>query len=356
MANMPFGIPEAVVGVLLFLVGVILVIGSVETFVEAVAETALTLGVSSFFLTVLLAGTDLENAVLGLAAVFDQLPALALGTVFGEALFILGAAVGLTGLITPFKTDVPRSYILLLFAAPTLMLLLARDGTLTRLDGVLLTVSYFPALIAVFLLERNSETRYLSAEEVEELIDVENEDAVGEDGDFGPDLDVDLDIDWPWLNAFRERNEGWYRLSITVAAVVGMIVGSELAVSGARQLLNTLAISGLAFGATVMSFIASLEELFLTVEPVRQGRPHLAVGNIVGSILFFMTANAGVLALIHPINTSGTVITVHWPFFLISLLLVGGILVWGQVGRIAGTLLLGIYAAYITIILAGYPV
>ena len=46
-----------------------------------------------------------------------------------------------------------------------------------------------------------------------------------------------------------------------------------------------------------MSFVASLEELFLTVEPIRQGRPHLGVGNVVGSLLVFVTANAGLIAL-----------------------------------------------------------
>lgn len=361
---MPLGTPEALVGVVFFLAGVVLVIVSVETFVEAVAESALALGISGFFLTVLLAGMDLENAVLGLAAVFDRLPALALGTVFGEALFILGAAVGLAGVIAPFETDVPRSYLLLLLGAPVLFLLLAKDGTLTRFDGALLTAGYLPALAVVYLLERGSETNYLSAEEVEELVDAEDPDvadaqddtAVGatDDDGFDLDLDLNLDVDWPWLNTFRERNEGWYRLSIAVAAVLSMTVGSELTVVGARQLLHSLAISGLAFGATVMSFVASLEELFLTVEPVRQGRPHLAVGNVVGSVLFFVTANAGVLALVHPIDTSGTVVTVHWPFFIVSLLLVGGFLARGRVGRAAGAVLLGMYVAYIAVVLAGY--
>lgn len=345
---MPFSLPEALVGVVLFLVGVGLVIWCVETFVEAVVESALALGVSSFFLTVLLAGLDLENAVLGLAAVYDRLPALALGTVFGEALFILGAAVGLAGIVAPFETDVPRSYLLLLFGAPVLLLFLAKDGTLTRFDGILLTVGYLPGLVAVYLIERGTETRYLAAEETAELVET----VEGDDADF--DLDLDVDVDWPWLNTVRERNEGWYRLGVAVAAVVGMTVGSELTVTGARQLLNSFAISQLAFGATIMSFIASLEELFLTVEPVRRGRPHLAVGNVVGSVLFFVTANTGVLALVHPIDTSGTVVTVHWPFFIVSLVLVGGFLARGRVGRVAGAVLLGAYVAYIVVVLSGY--
>jgi cation:H+ antiporter len=340
---MVLGLPPEIVGAGVFLVGVLLVVESVETFVEAIAESAVALGMSGFFLTVVLAGADLENAVLGLAAVVDDLPALALGTVFGEALFIFGAAVGIAGLVTPFETTVPRSYLLLFVGTPLLFLGLAADGTLSRLDGGVLTAAYLPLLGAVYVLESRSSTRYLAAEELTEA----GERDEGEDEE-GFDLDLDLleRIGSGRLDRVRRRHEGGYRLGIALLAAVGMAVGSELAVSGARSMLAALGVTGLAFGATVMSFVASLEELLLTVEPVRQGRPHLGVGNVVGSSLFFVTANAGVLALVRPIDTSGAVFTVHWPFFFLSLLLVAAIFARGRVGRPGGAVLLATYVAY----------
>lgn len=328
---MSFGLAPELIALVVFLAGVALVIASVETFIEAVAESALSIGLSGFFLTVVLAGTDLENAILGLAAVADGLPDLALGTVFGEALFVLGAAVGLAGVLTPFETSVPRSYLLLTLLSPTLLFALALDGTLSRVDGAILTGSFLPLLVIVYALERNRGTRYLSAEEVEEAL---------EEGSEGTDDGSAAD------GSLRERYEGWYQVGIALVATVGMTVGSELAVTGARDLLSVLGVSGLVFGATVMSFVASLEELFLTVEPARQGRPHLGVGNVVGSVLFFVTANAGVLALVGPIDTSGTVLTVHWPFFLVALLSVAVVFFRGRVGRPEGFALLGLYAAY----------
>ena len=344
---MPFGVPPELAGLAFFLVGVVLVIESVETFVEAIAESALALGVSGFFLTVLLAGTDLENAVLGLAAVVEGLPDLALGTVFGEALFVLAASLGVAGTVTPFETDVPRTYLLLMLGAPALFFVLALDGTLSQFDGAVLTLAYLPLLGAVYVLESRSGTRYLAAEEVEASIGDDDGDADG--GRF--DLDIDLDL--PWVDAVRERHEGWFRLGVALLATVGMTVGSELAVSGARVVLTAFGLTGLAFGATVMSFVASLEELFLTVEPIRQGRPHLGVGNVAGSTLFFVTANAGVIALVRPIDTGGAVFTVHWPFFLLALGAVAVVLARGTVGRPAGVALLGLYAAYFLAVLGG---
>ncbi len=343
---MTFEASPALVGTVAFLVGVVVVVGSVEVFVETVAEAALGVGVSGFFLTVLLAGTDLENAVLGLAAVLDRLPDLALGTVFGEAMFVLGAAVGLAGVLTPFETDVPRAYLALMLGSPALLVALSIDGTLTRLDGLALTLAYLPLVAVVYRRERSADTRYLGAESPEAMLD---------DDDFDVDLDLDFaeGFEPERLRRFRERNEGTFALGAAVLSVAGMTVGSELAVSGARTLLSVLGVGGLAFGATVVSFVASLEELFLTVEPVRQNRPHLGVGNVVGSTLFFVTANAGVIALVSPIDTGGTVLTVHWPFLLAVLAVVGGVLYRGRVGRPAGVLLLGTYVAYVGVVLAG---
>ena len=342
---MVLGLSGELVSVVLFLVGVVIVVVSVETFIEAVAEGALALGVSGFFLTVVLAGTDLENVILGIAAAYDQLPDLALGTVFGEALFILGAAVGLAGVLVPFETDVPRNYLGLMLLAPFLFFGLALDGTLSQFDGIVLTATFVPYLAIIYTLERYTDTRYLSAEEVE-IMEEEREEAAVDEEDEWFDLDLDLDVDDFVEERVPERYEGAAFLAIALVATVGMTVGSELAVEGAKEILTLLGVTGLAFGATVMSFIASLEELFLTVEPVRQGRPHIGVGNVVGSMLFFVSANAGLIAMVHPLNTSGTVVTVHWPFFLGTMLVVAAAFYRGKVGRPTGFLLLGAYAAY----------
>lgn len=318
-----------VVAAALFLAGIALVVWSVEHFVEAVARSAVSLGVSGFFLAVVLAGVDLENAILGITAAYGDLSSLALGTVFGEAVFVLAVAVGVAGVLVPFETRVPRSYLLITLCVPIPMAALSVAGTLTWTDGALLTLSFFPLLLLVYALERRASTRYMVAEEVEEVIGLEEEPAEGSTSSDEEDA-----------------HGGWYHLGVAIAATVGMTVGSALAVRGAEGVLTAFGLSGLAFGATVMSFIASLEELFLTVEPVRQGRPEIAVGNVVGSTLFYVTANVGLIALIGPVDMGGAVLTVQWPFFALALVLVVAMFYRGRVGRLEGVALLALYVGY----------
>jgi cation:H+ antiporter len=340
---------EAVVSVLVFLIGVFVVVVSVETFIEAVAEGTLALGISGFFLTVVLAGTDLENVVIGIVAATEDLPDLAIGTVFGEALFILGVAVGIAGVVVPFETEVPRNYLGLMVLAPFLFFALGLDGTLSQLDGVILTATFVPYLILIYALERYTETRYLSAEEVE-ILEEDREQATAEAESL---FDLDLDVDDLVEEHVPEGRQGMAFLVVAILAAIGMTVGSELAVSGAEDLLVVFGVTGLAFGSTVVSLIASLEELFLTVEPVRQNRPHIGVGNVVGSMLFFVSANAGLIAIVRPLDMTGSILTVHWPFFFVTLGAVSLAFLRGKVGRPTGLLLLGLYAAYWGVIYLG---
>ncbi|QLC35728.1 hypothetical protein EFA46_015500 (plasmid) [Halarchaeum sp. CBA1220] len=90
----------------------------------------------------------------------------------------------------------------------------------------------------------------------------------------------------------------------------------------------------------------SLEEVFLTVEPVRDGRPAVATGNVVGSMIFFVTTNVGVLALIQPLQISSAVWTVQYLFFLAALAVVLLVLYRGVVSRPIGVGLIGMYGLY----------
>ncbi|ELZ04116.1 sodium:calcium antiporter [Natrialba aegyptia] len=373
----------------LFFLGVVTVVYSVEVFIDAVARSAVSLGVSGFFLAVVLAGVDLENGVLGVTAAAVSLPDLALGTVFGEALFVLAVAVGIAGLLVPFRMDVPTVYIALLVLAPLPAFVFSLGGTIDRIDGVALTLLFVPLLVGIYWYERRSETTYLLADELEGVITYTDEpndrtpptestdgetpveyDGSGDEADGhspvpqdttddrppvtadeqseageahdGRDFDLDEFILTPTL----DERSGAFALGVAVVATVGLTAGSLLTVLSAEAIFVAFGISELAFGATVLSFVASIEELALTVEPVRRGRPELAVGNIVGSTVFYVTANAGLIAALHSVETTGAVMTVHWPVFLVCLFIVTSMLARGRVTRLGGAVLLVIYGGY----------
>ncbi|MFC4550991.1 MULTISPECIES: sodium:calcium antiporter [Halorussus] len=345
-SNLVAGSP--ILSAVVFLVGVALVVWSVEEFVERVAATSVGLGVSTFFLTVVLAGTDVENVILGSAAVFGDLPGVGLGTVFGEAVFILCAAVGLGGVLVPFEIETPTRYLALTAVSPAVLLALSADGVLSRTDGAVLVLAFLPAVWLMYRWERAGGGYLEPDDEIrEELRERSDGEIVARDGDADGDVveDEGADEDEDAVDD-DEDDRPLVRLGVLLATIAGMTLGSELAVQGTRGLLAVTDISGLAFGATVLSFVASLEEILLTVEPVRNGRPAVAAGNVVGSMVFFVTANAGALALIRPLRLAPSAWTLQYPFLLVALGAVLVMLYRGRVTRPNGLVLLGAYGLY----------
>ncbi|QLG26279.1 sodium:calcium antiporter [Halorarum halophilum] len=325
-----FVVDSVLLSALVFLVGVGVVLVSVEKFIEYVAEAALHFGVSAFLLTVLFAGADIENAALALAAMGGDLPDVALGVVLGVGVFVLTFTVGLAGVLTPFEVSTPRPYLAITLASPTLVLVLSLDGTLSRMDGAVLFVAYLPILLLLYRWETSGETRYFDDEGLEAEFRADRE--TGETASTNPRS-----------STLRAK---LLALVLVFATVVGMTIGAEATVIGARGLLAASGLSGLAFGATILAVIASLEEILLTVEPVRRNRPEIGVGNVIGSVLFFVTANVGVIALVRPITVTQAVFSIHWPFLVGSLLVVLALFYRGEVTRAGGTLLLLLYGAY----------
>lgn len=304
---------DIVLSIALFVGGVALLVYSVEKFVENLAKSAVVLGVSTFILAVVFAGMDFENWAFGIGSVLADLSGVAVGSAMGSAVFLVCGAAGLAGLLTPFETRLPREYIILMVASPLVLLLFIFDHVLTRLDGVLLLIVF--VAIVVYMYRREKQREYLRDHEVEEV----------EEG-IGP--------------------RRWLYPVLMVAFTAGIVVGTELAVRGSKGIVDGFGLNETVFGMTFAGLAMSLEEILLVVEPVRKGRPTIAVGNIVGSLVFFSTGNIGLLAATRSFSLDQNVLYFYWPFLFGVVLLMGIIFMRGKIRRAEAIPLFCIYVAY----------
>lgn len=302
---------------LLFLGGVALLVLSVERLVENLAKAAVATGFSAFLLTVLLVGMDFENWAFGIAAQLDALPGIALGSAIGSAVFLTGIAVPVAGALSPFRVRVPRDYLAITAAAPLVLLPFLLGGGVTPWEGAALMALMAAALGWFYVRERSGRAMLRDPEAEEAAREVE-----------------------------REGRSGRFYLALCVLLVVGLIVGSELAVRGARGVVGGLGLDETAFGMTVVGLVMALEEVLLVLEPVRRGRVSIAAGNVVGSLVFFSTGNVGLLALAGPLPVAPSVLRLYWPFLAGTTLVVVLALARGRVGRPAAALLAAAYAAF----------
>ena len=114
--------------------GIALVVGGADLFLDGLLGLGSRLRVSPFVLTVLISGFELENLAAGIAANAKGLPGAAAGTVFGGVTFLALGVAGIGALIAPIRASLPRAFLLWTAAAPLPTLLLSLDGDLSRLD------------------------------------------------------------------------------------------------------------------------------------------------------------------------------------------------------------------------------
>ena len=138
----------------LFVVGLVLLVVGADTLVAGASRIAGRLGISSLVigLTVVAFGTSAPELAVSLTGALDDKADLALGNVVGSNIFNVLFILGLTALVAPLtvQPQLIRFDVPLMIAASGLCWLLALDGQIGRLDGILLAagiVAYTTALI-----------------------------------------------------------------------------------------------------------------------------------------------------------------------------------------------------------------
>jgi len=130
-----------------------------------------------------------------------------------------------------------------------------------------------------------------------------------------------------------------------VLGLLALVGGAEALVRGASRLAETIGISPLVVGLTVVAFGTSAPEMAVSIQSAWSGQVDIAIGNVVGSNIFNVLFILGLSALIVPLVVHQQLIRQEVPIMVgISLLLWaltkdGGIGFWD--GMLLALLLVG---------------
>lgn len=301
---------------LLVVVGLAVVLFFSERLVKATAGLASGLGMSAFLLSVVFLGFDPENLAVGAVGSFEGASGIALGTIIGSAMVATALAFGVAALVAPMRFErVPKKILAVSVAAVLLLGALAIDGLLSRMDGAILVLGYVATVLYLFWLSRRGVDIEAKSEVAREL-----EDARG-------------------LGTGRA-------LGTLLVSLAAIIIGSELLVTGAGDLIVYFGLSQTAVGMTALALAISIEELARTVPAAMMGRPEISYGNVSGSILAFFLFNAGVIALVSPLEVGRPTLVFYLPLALGTVVILSLFLANRRVSRFSGGILVVLYAAF----------
>ena len=107
-------------------------------------------------------------------------------------------------------------------------------------------------------------------------------------------------------------------------------------------------ISDTVFGMTIFAFLLSIEELARELPAARKGRADISYGNVVGSIFHFFLLNAGIIALVNPVQVSSVVLTFYFPVVLITVVFISLVMMKKSVPKWAGVVLILLYVLFVS--------
>lgn len=299
---------ELVLALICICAGFLFLVKGADLFVDNASGIASKLGVSSLIigLTIVAFGTSMPEFAVSVTAALNHANEIAVGNVVGSNIFNLLVVGGLSACIYPLfinKTIVKRDWPLSIVAAGMLMLMLI-DSNISRLEGIILLVCF-----SVMLFIQIKHTK--NQDEVQKV----------EERDFSK------------------------LIIFLLIGIVGIIVGGQLAVSGATTLARLLGLSETLIGLTVVAIGTSLPELVTSLVAAKKGENEIAIGNIIGSNLFNIFCILGISSVLNPIGVEPTA------FVDVAILLIVSIVFWfisrnGKIDKKTGMVMLTIYIVY----------
>lgn len=253
----------------LFVLGLVLLALGGDSIVKGASGLAQRLGASPFVAGLVLVafGTSLPELAVNLQAIAKGHEAMALGNAVGSNVVNFGLTLGGAALAAPLlvRWRALSPLLLLLLVATLAVVLAGLDGTLSRLEGVILLLSF--VAVVTFAAAR-------TRREAPEL-----QDAIAAFARTSTDLKLNL-------------------LRFVIAAVL-LYFGARLVVNNALIFGEALGFAPLLTGLLPVAIGTALPELAAAIAAARRGNGDIVVGHVIGSSLFNLLVIVGGIAAFH---------------------------------------------------------
>lgn len=259
---------QFLVQIVLLAAGFMMLIKGADWFVDGAASLAGKFGIPQLVigLTIVAMGTSAPEAAVSISSALKGNVGITIGNVIGSNIMNILLILGIASIIIPVAVQKSTKQYEIPFVIAVTVLLAAlglSDGTISRLDGLVLWIFFLGYLFYLFRMATKGEA---SIEVVENQID-----------------------------------KVW-KMVLLICVGGGLIVwGSDVTVDAASNLASLFGMSDRIIGLTIVAFGTSLPELITSVTAAKKGNADIAIGNIVGSNIFNILFVVGTAALITPV-------------------------------------------------------
>jgi cation:H+ antiporter len=240
--------------------------------------------VSSILLAI---ATSFPELVIGVSSAINKSPDLTLGNILGANIANISLVAGLSALIAGgviIHNEFIRREVFTAAIAGLIPIVLVVDGSLTRIDGIILLLFYI-AYSASFFKDRFMQIAHENRLEgyIHRFIrNIEH-----------PKIDINF-------HAGKE-------LIKMIASITLLILVASVVVKIAVTLATSAGIPIFIVGLVLLSMGTTLPELAFSIRSLKNHQPTMFFGNILGSIICNSTLILGLTAVIYPIKLANPI-------------------------------------------------
>lgn len=316
---------------ILFVIGIVILVKGADFLVDGASSLAFKWGIAPMVigLTVVSFGTSAPELLVSMTSAFKGSTDIALGNVVGSNIFNIFLILGISAIIFPLKVqkntvwkEIPFSFLAAIFVLilgfrtfiderqfQSIVLAGSQvEGVITRSDGLTLLAFFIIFLYYTFGIAKVS---------------------------------GDSDIEIQKMSMVKI-------VLFIILGLVGLVIGSQVAIDNVIALARMLNISDTLIGFTLVSAGTSFPELFTNIAAARKKNADIAVGNIVGSNIFNIFLILGATSFVKDIPIRGIQIVDIMILWVATAVLFVSIFVWQRhtLGRKEGIIMVLGYIAY----------
>lgn len=302
----------------LLILGFVILIKSADILITSASKLAIMFSVPPFIIgfSVVAFGTSAPELVIGIVSGIQESNLITLGNIIGSCLSNFALIMGITAIIHPLvvnKLILHKELPITFGVQLALLTMLLVGNRLSRLDGIILVL-----LFIIFLL-------YIYTRSKKIVVD---------------------DVDIPPEESLK-RSSKIKLAAMLLVSIAGVIWGGDLVVNSSIEIAHIFGLSEVLIGVTIVAFGTSLPELVTSIMAATKKQSDLALGNIIGSVIFNILLVLGISSIISPIPQTSD-INVDM-FIMLSVTLLSFIISYRkkQVSRFGGIILLTFYIAFI---------
>lgn len=304
--------------------GILLLWLSSNQVIKRITPIAKYFGVKELVVTILGVSvlSSLPELTISVFAAAEGQADISLGNVIGSNFVTLTFVTALCALISPIRvsTDIKERESSWMILSTTSIFLLAIDGKLTRIDGIILITLYIPYIVAVIrsAIHDSAKKKKVTANRSD-----------------------------------RDRKIVLHFL-ISAGAILGIIYGAKIALVSGEAIGKAFGLSTVVLGILIFAFGTSLPELAIALAATFRKKSDITIGEIYSSNIFTALFVLGVCALITPLVLfenpliPSVLVKYDIPFLILAGVIIQIFVTTGsRLRRIEAVLILALYVYFV---------